>query len=545
MKFLQKITFLDYFKSFPYFYFDSSSKISTEVGIIISLFIYAYLFLSFFQSNMFLRQNPYLSFSEELSQKKHLNLDYTNFSPLFSVYDQTKNEIIEYDPTFLNFSIVQTNIHTIKKLYTFTKCNEGSFDESALQNSLGLNVSQMNRSNFLCINETIQINFGENFSPGDSLLININRCHNGTEIVCQELYKIENYLIDKVIIINYRKDIFQPDSYEKPFYHTFQTIKILYFYEKKITLPIEIIEIDFKQDKNILFKENENFLFIEDKTLPVITETILNIDDPFYTLYFSLSKTKKKVTRKYEKLTETLGKLGGMAHVFHLLGDSLVKLFAYLKIMNTTLRKLFKFSSNSLINIKRKSMKNQDISTENNKIEINCMNLNKFQGLKRSLENNRGYEEKKELKLIEMNELSKEKTQIPKFSPKNTHFFRISIYKYIKFLIKNMCNCELNEEERLIEYCEKEFKNQFDILMILKKIKNFEYFQEVLMDNNQFVLFKYLQNEQHIFEEYPNLHSSEKQKQENIIKIIEEIKSKKNKAKIDKKLLIEYEKNFS
>lgn len=134
-----------------------------------------------------------------------------------------------------------------------------------------------------------------------------------------------------------------------------------------------------------------------------------------------------------------------------------------------------------------------------------------------------------------------------KINSKNTFFhtnFKISFWRYFKYLLKKKIRCNLNEKEKIIEWCEDEFLKQFDILNILKNINGFQKFKQIFFDEKQAKLFSFIEqsdlgaalnilpiNMSLKFENYNKISF------EDVFDLQEQIKNKKKLSKIDKKLL--------
>lgn len=522
----------DAFKTPISFYFDGTHKVSTILGTLLSFLMYGILFISFFQSNMIQKKDPFLSSFSSSSEEITLNLDTNNFSPIFLILDGSLS-LEKIDLTFLNISLSQSNSPNIRKNIDYHKCTEQSSVKKIISKKLGFNL--FDSYSFFCINETVSISKYNLLQTHKEFHIMVQKCKNGSEIICKTDEEIKDYIYNKTFVFAYLINVFQPNSYETPFSSNYQYITFALNENFMTSMAVEMMPIHFQQDDNIFWDDIEASYFFEDKkNTPILKEE--KSTGTYLDLFFYSSENKKTILRKYEKISVLLSKLGGLASFFIFFGNIFVNTIIYLQIINTFLSKLFQISH------LEKSKNSLDEDSDHKKILIQSLNLEKSQRLKDYLNEELQIEHNQKPKILEMNDISK------KESLKQTQFdhkiswkiWKVGLLLYVKLRIKYFFKCNLSQEEKNLQLIEMEYKNQFDFLILLKTVRKLERLKNFILDENQMKIFDYLDNYPMSFEniKYEKIADENSRIQfEDFNSTLSKIQKRKEKNMIDLKLL--------
>lgn len=198
----------DLFKSPILFYFDGKQKVSTALGIFLSFMIYGALIVSFFNSNMIQKKDPFLSSYTSLSEEFSIYLDNKNFAPVFVVRNGT-DSLKFIDPAYLNITIYQVDVlNNAPKKINFKECAKEDFEKDFFQR-IGLNFLEY--YTYFCFNETVHISKFNVLYTHKQVVFNVGKCRNGTEIICKSDDDIKDYIATKTFILAYLVNNFEPE----------------------------------------------------------------------------------------------------------------------------------------------------------------------------------------------------------------------------------------------------------------------------------------------------------------------------------------------
>lgn len=331
---------LDLFRSPFLLYYNGTRKRSSALGFLSSFIIYAYLFYSFFQSNLYLKENP-IVVTQNL-QNQHadpIHFDESKFMA-FGVSDVFNNRAI--DPTiftiqfryFTNASKYEVkeikvcdleDVNGNKTLYDFYRLNymfclknksfylEGTPEENARFIVISLFLCNNATSNNTCKSQEDLDKFFNNFSTTkvfaviyDDLQINVDSYVEPFK----KLNKVELQIVDPAVrkrsLINFKKATLATDSG--------------WLFPK------------VESESNFLFSTKEfDFLIRRDSNQPV-----------FQYLFFS-SKEEIRYFRRYQTIADFLGGFAGVAKLISIICGIFVNNFLYIDTLKHILNKIYAF----------------------------------------------------------------------------------------------------------------------------------------------------------------------------------------------------------
>lgn len=92
--------------------------------------------------------------------------------------------------------------------------------------------------------------------------------------------------------------------------------------------------------------------------------------------------------------------------------------------------------------------------------------------------------------------LLKKKKQLKLFELNNDKDFKLSVFEYLKFLIKKCFCFTLTKKEKLIKKAEEIYKEKLDISEILLKLQEVEKMKYLILNSDQYCLFSHLKKPQ-------------------------------------------------
>jgi len=372
---------IDLFGKEPKLYYKGKSKIKTLYGTI-STIIYAIIYISFFayKLNLMLKKTDVNYYETTVNTEKIPSIQLTNeiFYPCFALIN------IFTDRPFIDESIYYIQAYfgekenSTKKLLNIEKCKIENFDSKYGENS-------KNRGDFYCIkdiNELLEGNVNtDNFSY---FSIEIVPCIN--QSFCAPPSTVRAYLSQSVFLL-YLNDVeLTPQIYKNPvkFWRREIELNIQKDHFDTFTIDLKKIKIETDED-NIGFNENietKNYL----KYDAISIDSWDNYDNIFECKGCSISEVRIQlsesvftISRKYTKLIDVLGTVGGFMGVIYSCFQVCISFLVDILYEISLINNLFAvdLDKNSLI---IKSLKTEKI--ENLKKEIRIKEIKQKKDLK-------------------------------------------------------------------------------------------------------------------------------------------------------------------
>ena len=524
----KKLRSFDFFQSPITLLFQTKSKISTTTGLLLSFLLYSLLLFTFFRSNMILKQNP--NISDTLGSDSNVNIEINKLNLGLAVSLQDQNQTYIYIDSSLFtidvfFNTIGNNQNSSNTSLILHNCSENDFDPSIRLNHYC--------EKCLCLENNSEINLHLNYESlwvnnYSYITININMCINKT--MCRPKEEIIEFIHGKYFSLMFLDYYFNMQDYENPAKINVQNsidINIDKSLSQKISISLMGVEI--LQDQNSLFDNGLTSFqtyFQQDYSQYSSTFSLFQEDEDLNLVQVNIwpSLNKRTITRKYQKLTEVLSNIGGLANSLQFVGALFATLACYVKILRNISKKInnsaefivdpLKFLKSSK---KFKPMKSninnsvENIENEHKKLHINVFTFsNSIEMLSRN-HNDINVEASKidnsisvDLKNIKLDEneehymersKSERKTitkeQRMKISKRYNERVKLkfSVWEYIKYYFKKMFKISLSNENKLIEETEKAYKQNYDIILILKRLLDLEKLKGLFLNDRQKILF--------------------------------------------------------
>lgn len=493
MKIIKKILVAsDLFKTPIALLFHSHPKISTSPGIILSLLIYIFLFVSFLNSDFFLRKNPNISDGSIANQNTQIILNNNNFGIIFSLLNENNIDYEDFDPSYIN--IEAQIINSVNKTSHIIKSLE------LLNYTKNKNDSQRIFPKGLILRDDLQIDlnltkeYGWN-SHYSLLSFKINICDNDTSpVACKPLDTILDYIHGKYFYISFLEYFYDLNDFENPAKISTENLRFIQLNKNIYNLmSFSFMEVGLYQDKSFYFDEGEEQFSRSYQQDPaqffssfstfdkndLVSKNISKIGE--YLFWPSLNK--RKIIRKYQKMPEAFSQIGGLLTFFKVFGLMFCSLTKHLKILQSLSEKFYQniedFENED--RVKRKSYDQDSIAVEQRSLPINSFpcshTIEMFTRNKRDLET----DEKNEN--LPLNNPEKIELKIPTHHVKKK--FKVTLFKYLKFVFYQCFKLKQNDDLKTMKILESIYMKKFDFINILKIMNEVEKIKCFLFDSKQ------------------------------------------------------------
>ena len=420
---------LDLFRSPILLYYNGDQKRSSALGFLSSLIIYVYLFYSFFQSSLYLKENPIVviqNLQEQHAEAMHFD---KNKFLAFGLTDVFDNRVVDPSIFTIQFRYFQNaSIYEMRELKICeledVNGNQTFYDFYRLKYMFCLK----NRSFFL---------EGTADENARYIVISLFLCNNATSNnTCKSQEYLDqffnSYASTKMFTVMYDDVLVDVENYKEPF-------------KKLIKVELQIIDPAVKKRNLIYFKKTTmvtdsgslfqnletqaNFIF---STKDFDFQIRQNPNQPLFQYLFFSSKDEVSYKRRYQTIAEFLGGFAGVAKLFSIICGIFVNHFIYIDTLKHILNKIYAFPSyrkkktskkKIKTNLKKKKIEKIDLVTLTQSEQKNfCFKspLRESSQMKASLINNENFDNKNsnQFKInsfaIEYNNSSPIKNETPK-----------------------------------------------------------------------------------------------------------------------------------
>lgn len=349
---------IDYFKSPFLFNFSSKEYVSTKLGFLTSLWVYAILLYFFFNSNMIMRRNPEIQDLLLANPSPLISLNNQNFAPVIIIKNQDLVPII-IDPSYFTIKITQNFYNSsdgslTEDLRIIHLCNNNDFND---------NVPEYYYKGGYCFNSSLKISTLE--SDSEYLSIKLNLCDNVTSSkICQPLENIQNFLDGCYFYFFFYDNNFDLSDFLNPGKFNVQNIKQFIVNKDFIQYCIYgLMEVDLLENNNYFYDEEVKTKYFQQDASQFASEFYYYSEKKAHTLIaldIYPSFTKRVIVRRYQKFIELLSSIGGLASVLHIFGSLFVNFLKKITLLE------------GIIN------NNYQIKEKNEKNELNKSKLNDF-----------------------------------------------------------------------------------------------------------------------------------------------------------------------
>lgn len=343
MGFLKIFYSLDLFQRPIYLHFKDKEKLSTKLGLFLSVIIYAIIIYTLATSDIFRRNYPRIYNSEGSSKSRPL-IDFNNKMLAVMLTDEYENQY--YDPTIFSinaksiyFKRNSKNFSNFEIVYSENKelvnCSKSSYQQSVIS-AFGINK-------FFCLkNNSFSLEGFFDEATLKTLILDVSACDNLTmNNTCKTPTEIKNFMRNKKFNFLYSDNVIDLQNYDTPitekFHNEFQILsssvkKIVNIYYKKVNILTD----------DGLFSHNpsyqDTFVFDNRETDFVFDSSDQNMENLYLLVQFFSATNSNKMERYYQNFAELFATLGGLLNSLIILGFflSYVEKNLYLtqKIMN-------------------------------------------------------------------------------------------------------------------------------------------------------------------------------------------------------------------
>ena len=384
----------DIFTFNSFFSYESSKRVASCPGLFFSIVLYGFLLYTFLKSDMMQKTNPQTRDEIVAQTDQMINVDFSNENifPFILILDEQKNSFNYFDPSFWTINFFSSSI-------------------PLMNSSIMVNCSDItdnpNYMGGLCFNNETKFNLTVNNTSNLAYFgFYITLCSNSSDsdIICRPYDEIYQFAKGKVLIFTFLESTFDLNNYEHPVVsnlnHAF--IRTIINPEFREDYSLGIMEIEFTQENNVIYDEKEtqvyfqqdyvgnNFDFYSYEKSGVTNNNTLPL---VLTLTASTSPNKRVITRKYQQLTDVLGKLGGLFSMAKLLGGIFLSIFPEIKMLKVFLNKLYLIPARKLKKNARKNSKPQ----KEKKIELTNINIQPRKTCSQALKNEISVKDKENL----------------------------------------------------------------------------------------------------------------------------------------------------
>lgn len=516
-------------------------KTSSLLGTLFSLGIFAVACLSFFQSNMFLKINPYI-LEKTVSVEEAPLIYFGNNLPISMFITNTTKEIYN-DDTIFKFEAYYFQEFSAANI-TYTPIPIGPCPQ--INNDSPYKI--YNSSKLSCIADpkyTLQGTFDDNKFM--AIMLQLRICNNYTDGgICKTPDEITRFFIGKVFGIQSPNSVYDVSNYNQPYSLTTNT--------QLITLSVNKVQQMLQINKKSIFTNDDFFLYDRQTqtnlTLMDYTQLLQEpVEDfiqcnnflaPFSMFVITSSKNVHSITRTYQKIQEALANVSGLVNMLIIFGILFTAIQARLSLFFIMGRNLYRYD------LGEKKPKNEMIDKEKELILITEQRepdelksplssgvtalieqptpflkgidskngevseeppSQTLQVRKGKLGDDNSLPMNEEIKMKEPNYKVQFDVKIDKFKNycknkskrKNP---KITIFNYFSAKLKKYLSKELTKKEKIILNTQKAFDEDIDIVNILHRIQELEKLKSLLLTPSELLLFTFL-DKPTILEEEP------------------------------------------
>lgn len=348
---------IDLFKIPFYLFVKNRKKSSTCIGSFLTLFLLSLILYSIFTSRLYLKIRPsVLNQTIAQSFSPEIELTHKNFQISVGLVNNIGKAF--FDPTIFSITFIQKNILldednddlVSEKIFNSIECSKSSYFEKDSDHSF-------TTKNYFCPEfDSIQLKGGFSEKNIQYFSIDISPCVNETKnYTCKPQDEIQEFLKDKRVWIYIQDYVYNIYQYLEPITKNWrlQTLPILKnpqeysYYLKKFTLIT---------DENIFYDE-----FVEQDSFIRDYMEITNFFKPSKKSYSASlniysSQNVQKIQRNYEKVSNLIGKIGGLMNLFIFISYILTQFQSNLQVLNYLISNLYVYKSNKEENIGKKKV---------------------------------------------------------------------------------------------------------------------------------------------------------------------------------------------
>ena len=339
---------LDLFKKPLALKVQTNFLVSTWLGFLVSLGVFATVALSFFQSNMLSKKNPNVIEKTTTIYPANEQILGKGLLYIFGLLDN--NRTLYRDDTIFKIEMSLCNLTgSVPRVYTPLQTINCDYNHVP-----GIFDGFSNPQNSLCLWDTeVAISGNQNENYFESLQFSLRVCNNATDkVVCKSPLEILNFLKDKVLFAEYPDYTYNIDNFNTPYNKYYKTQLISGLLLSSTRTGISMKKSYFKSDDNFIASGEDQtilslFDFKEQIVYPISTPaqaiTFNTLGNPLSTIYFQSSNNVHYISRRYQKLQEVLANMSGIANTLIIIGMILTALESRMKLLSIIITNLYTF----------------------------------------------------------------------------------------------------------------------------------------------------------------------------------------------------------
>ena len=498
-------------------FFLSKNTISTQISIVSSWLFCAILLVNFSQSDMWHKLNPKITDQMVDSGGTSLQLNKENFD--LNVWFWDTNHYYNYlDPSYGNIVVRMMKYNSSMDVFLgdiipLVNCTDNE--------SLGA----------YCIDQEIYLNVTEASWSGDFsfLGIQLNYCSNQTSpIPCQDFevmqaffrgkyfsYSMKEYLFNfrnyetpaKINLANSKNVMINPNIYQ---FHSYSLMEVLLFQDSN---PIfgngeDLYRNYFQIDSSQFYSEIYLRDFEKDQEATLLFDNVTVVEFEILP-----NRYKREVIRNYVTLIDTLSNLGGLASFLKILGILISSFSANAKILRQLHQNIYAEASYPSPENLEAENEHPNIKLEENmlgnSIEMSYRNKNDIEADQTlgQIKESPNFM-KSSTRRFQTGKIKKEITKSLDFKAKNITKI-MTIWEFILFKLHLFLRRELTPKDKVIAEIEKSYIRDFDILNLLRRVKNLELLKSVVLHEQEKKLYEIIEGKQFSLGENPPIQQIE------------------------------------
>ena len=315
--------FINLFKfTFTFRFSDNTKQFATPLGLVFSLVIYGVLIFFFVSSDMIKKQNPSVIFQNiPKNTSPSIQLKKNTFKPIFGIGNRNI-ETFGIDPDMLELRVYGNtkNVNSdtkgdqkwIPTNFSTHICSAEEINQANYINNLRINISY-------CVDDGYHWDLeGSFFDPNETqFLFELRICKSTPPLkICKSDEEIQTFLQEKYFVLYFQDSYVDVNDYENPVKFFPHVEKIILTPLSQTTNEIFLVKGEMFDDDSFLL-ESEKYLNFFSKDFGNSYTVARNLHDntPIAQFIFGSSQNLRQNTRKYQKLSDVLGRLSGIANL--------------------------------------------------------------------------------------------------------------------------------------------------------------------------------------------------------------------------------------
>lgn len=432
-------------------------------------------------NDMIFKSNPTVRVEDvAYSSRPILNLNSSTFPVAITCQDYSQINFLDpriFRLEVFHYTVFNANGTTLPRKLELEKCNEThfpNFEREYLQKS--------GMFNYMCIKNQ-NINLGGYWDDLNIqyLAIKASKCVNYTsEDNCASFEEITNLIETNptpiTLAVYVQNWIINTLNYEKPLSSFMRALYKNMYLGKYKMFTVSVREDEIQTDSDILFNEvttQKAITFDSDD----YDDSPANNDTPLVEIDILVSNHKLIHHRRYIKVLDVFANLGGLSKFFFAVCYVMVYYVSQMQINLLLLNELYEYKINDYNKLELKQLQN---CSSNNAVHI--MRTSNFVNNNTQLS------------------ASNRKQMVEEISETNTNSLRLKFQAIDYFYLVPCLSSCIKEKSRLkwnlYDKTKSQLIERLDVSNLLLKIQEFTKLKEIILTNEQMIIFNYITKDQ-------------------------------------------------